>query len=210
MDLYTFALFLHVVGALGFFVGLGLEEAGLHRLRLANDGRAVGEALAYIAPVSRLYQVAGGTLLLSGLYLTFTAWGPRAWILVSLAIVTAFAVTGPRLAGRRLAALGLTVAHTDGPLAPETRVKRDDPLLHEAHFVRIALALGVVVLMVVKPGPAGSLVVVAVAALLGWLAGWPAASAAPDCATMNPTVHHTALRSANIVRRRHGGCSSAG
>ena len=49
MTLYSVALFVHVLGALGLFAGLALEWAGLRRLRHATTARQVHARAATFA-----------------------------------------------------------------------------------------------------------------------------------------------------------------
>lgn len=93
---YTLALFLHVLGALGLAVSLGLEWVDQRRLAARVGGPSLG------------------ILLLAGLYLTATRWGGTPWIglallsLVALGALGAAGARAPRAIGR--ASLRLRVA----------------------------------------------------------------------------------------------------
>jgi hypothetical protein len=161
MTLYSVALFLHVVGAVLLFTALTVEGVGLRQLRGApGDLRLASSVLGlnrFVGPV------AGLAVLVPGLYMTAASWGWTAWILVGLvswALIAGFgAATGIRIMrlGRRAAA------------APEPEASRrlQDPVFPASWLVRAGLAMGVLFLMTVKPGLAGSLAAVLVGAAAG-------------------------------------------
>ncbi len=167
MNDYAIALFLHIVGALGLFVALGLEWTSLLLLRRATTSEQVRERMRLASGVRGVSGAALATLLVSGVYLTATVWGGVAWIGVALGAMVLMAVLGVALSGPRLAAIGRAVEH--GSLAPVP-----DPLLWVSMQTRVAVALGIVFLMTVKPDLNGSLLTIAVAAVLGLIAALPA------------------------------------
>ncbi len=167
MNDYAIALFLHIVGALGLFVALGLEWTSLLLLRRATTTEQVRERLRIASGVRGVTGASLATLLVSGIYLTATVWGGVAWIAVALGAMVLIAMLGAALSGRRLAAIGRAVEH--GSLAPVP-----DPLLWVSMQTRVAVALGIVFLMTFKPDLNGSLLTIAVAAVLGLIAALPA------------------------------------
>ncbi len=170
MNDYAIALFVHIVGALGLFVALGLEWTSLLLLRRATTTEQARERMGLASSVRRVTGASLATLLVSGLYLTATAWGGVAWIGVALGAMVLMAVLGAALSGPRLAAIGRAVEH--GSLAP-----LPDPLLWVSIQIRLAVALGIVFLMTVKPNLTGSLLAIVLAAVLGLIAALPAVAA---------------------------------
>src|SRR6266498_5345349 len=167
---YAIALFLHIVGALGLFVALGLEWTSLLLLRRATTSEQVRERMRIASGVRGVSGAALATLLVSGVYLTATVWGGVAWIGVALGAMVLMALLGAALSGPRLAAIGRAVEH--GSLAP-----LPDPLLWVSIQIRLAVALGIVFLMTVKPNLTGSLLAIVLAAVLGLIAALPAVAA---------------------------------
>jgi len=167
MNDYAIALFLHIVGALGLFVALALEWTSLLLLRRATTTEQVRERMRLASGVRGVSGASLATLLVSGLYLTATVWGGVAWIGVALGAMVLMALLGAVLSGPRMAAIGQAVAH--GSLAPVP-----DPLLWVSIQIRLAVALGIVFLMTFKPSLVGSLLIIAVAAVLGLIAALPA------------------------------------
>jgi hypothetical protein len=172
MSLYELALFAHIVGALGAFVGLGLEWQGRRRLSRTATVGELREFERLGATLRVLQSVAGAALVLAGLCMTLTVWGFRAWIVTGLggllSLVVLGAMTGQRTA-RLLAGIG-----TVKPLLPAARQAVHDPILSGSLRLRVALALGVVFLMVTKPGVVGALATIGIAIAAAVLLSVPA------------------------------------
>ena len=159
MNRYAIALFLHIVGALGLFAALGLEWTSLRQLRRATT---VAQARAWfdvLGLVRRIGPASLATILLPGFYLMATAWSWTGWIVVALA--------GMGL----LAALG---ALNGVPLAAPVRERLQHPRFVASIQTRVALVLGIVFLMTVKPDLGGALLTIGVAVVLGLVASVPA------------------------------------
>jgi len=168
MTLHSIALFLHIVGALGLFVALGLEWAGLLTLRrLANIEQARGW-VNLIASLPRLYGFIWMAILLPGLYLALTVWGwDKGWIVVSLASMVVFPILGAAVSGSKLQVIGRIVTSESGQLSTTFHDLVSDPFLWASIHVRTAIALGIVFLMTIKPSWDGAVVSIGIAALLG-------------------------------------------
>jgi uncharacterized membrane protein len=88
MSLYTLALFLHVSGAIGTFISLGIWLFGLAALRRARLVEQV-RALAWLIIIASPFMV-GSVLLLGvgGFEMALSTWGlSTPWIAVSLVSV---------------------------------------------------------------------------------------------------------------------------
>lgn len=196
---YQFALFIHIVGALGIFIGAGLELAVATRLRGAANVGQVREALWYGKFAARVMQVAPPVTLLAGLYMTITVWGfGQAWLDVALAAFLVLAVMGPAVNGRHFKALaGQAFSAPEGPLPPSLRTHIFDPAVNTILQTMAALSLGIVFLMTLKPSLVWSLVTVVVALALGLLSAAPVRRAArelraqPAAATAGHTLAST-------------------
>lgn len=171
MLLYKLALFLHILGAFGLIAALAMEAIvlrGLRRAERADDARTWLSGMR----VLRIFAPASiGLILVMGLYMMATTWGPQGWILVALASLVVIAILGGALTGVRMARIGPAVFRASGPLPSDTvRMLRDQVLVISSR-IRIALMVGILFLMSVKPSLVLSIVAVAVAAGLGLLAG---------------------------------------
>jgi hypothetical protein len=172
MNAYSIALFLHIVGALGFFVSLGLEWTSLRHLRGATTTDQVREWMRVPAEMGRVGSIAMLTLLVAGFYMMAVAWHGAAWILVTLgAIVLMMVAMVPTR--RRMAAIGKTVSTERGAVSPTLSQLLHDTMLTISLQTRVAMALGIVFLMTTKPGWAGSLLTMVVAIVLGLVSALP-------------------------------------
>lgn len=175
MSLYSFALFLHIVGAMGLFVSLGLEWTSLLNLRRAETTEQAQFAGQGLALVRRLGLISMVTILVAGVYMMATSWGGAPWIVVALLSLLLFPLLGV-LGGRRMAVLGQVLGPKAqrGVLSPSLRQQLQHPLILASIQIRTALALGIVFLMTVKPDMAGSIIAIVVAVALGVASALPA------------------------------------
>lgn len=169
---YSIALFLHIVSALGFFVTLGLEWTSLRHLRGATTTEQVREWMRVPAEMGRMGMISMLSLLAAGFYMMAIAWGAVAWIMVTLGTIVVM-ILAMVLTRRRMAAIGRTVSTERGPVSPALSQLLHDTMLTISIQTRVAIALGIVFLMTVKPGLAGSLVTMAIAIVLGIASALP-------------------------------------
>jgi hypothetical protein len=176
VTLYHFALFLHIIGAFGLIAAITAEAIGLRGLRGATQS---DDALMWLGIsrgiVMRLAPASLGLILVTGLYMTATTWGPRGWILTALASLVLLAIVGAFGTGMRMARIGPAVGLSQGPLPDELRSRLRDPILLTSLWVRSAIVLGIALLMTLKPAGLASLVIIVLAVAIGLLAGQLAA-----------------------------------
>jgi hypothetical protein len=179
MTLYSIVLFLHVVAALAYFVGFGLEWASLVHVRRASTAEQAREWLGLRAWVMPLGLTSLVLILLSGLYMAATLVGWMGWIVVALASLILIAIIGATLTGLRIGAIEKAAAAESGPLSPALRQRLNDPLLLTSIQTRTAIALGIVFLMAVQPDLAGALLTIGIAIVLGLASSLPIWRRAP-------------------------------
>ncbi len=174
MDSYSIALFLHVVGAVGFFVTLGLEWTGLREIRNATRSEQVGTWMGILKGTNKVGFPSMLTTVLTGVYMVLNAWGWVPWILitlVSLVMVIALTVVFTK---PRMAAIGRALAMaTKGTGSQTFRSPANDPALWISVQTRVALALGIVFLKIAKPDFSGSLLTISAALVLGVVSALP-------------------------------------
>ena len=174
MSVYALSLFLHIVGALGLCTVLGLEWASLYGLRRATAAGQVREWTRLLGASRFLGGPAALIVVITGIHLSATRWGPQGWIVVALAGMVVIAGLGAGVSGRRAGAIARTVAAEDGPISAALGQRLHDPTLALSLWIRTALFLGIVFLMTTKPSAGGALTVIAVALVLGLVAALPA------------------------------------
>jgi len=167
---YHLALYLHILGAFGLIAAITVEAIGLRGLRSATRS---DDALMWLGIsrgiVMRLAPASLGLILVTGLYMMATTWGPRGWILVALASLVLLAVVGAFATGMRMARVGAALGHARGPLSEGLRSSLRDPVLLTSLWVRSAIVLGIALLMTLKPPGLASLVTIVLAVAIGLL-----------------------------------------
>src|SRR5512136_685028 len=167
MNAYSIALFLHIVGAVGTFVALGLEWTGLWQIRSAMTPQQVGGWMHILKSVRKFGFASMLTTVITGIFMMMTVWDGEAWIIVTvgslvLMIALAQVVTAPRMM-----AIGRALASEKAPLSQTFHSLANNPLLWISIQTRVAIALGIIFLKIAKPDLAGSLITIGVAIVLG-------------------------------------------
>jgi hypothetical protein len=167
MNIYSAVLFLHIVGALGFFVVEGLEWIGLSRIRTVRLPEEAHAIIGLLKRTGRLAPVSILTIVTTGIYMMVTVWGSVPWILVVLGslvleISLHMVLTAPRVAAieRALETEKTTVSNTFHALM-------NDPILWISMQTSTAILLGIVFLKIAKPDIGGSLLTIGIAIVLG-------------------------------------------
>src|SRR6266511_2290723 len=110
MNNYSIALFFHIVGALGFFLALGLEWTGLWQLRSALRSQEVRAWMGLLKSARRGGFASMLAVVISGVYLMATAWGRVPWLIVTVGLLVVVIVLSLALSGPRMAAIGRALA----------------------------------------------------------------------------------------------------
>ncbi|HEX6780221.1 MAG TPA: DUF2269 family protein [Ktedonobacterales bacterium] len=171
MSFYTLALFAHILGVLGVFIGIALDWATTLRLRRARTVALVREVTSLVGFQARLIQISALLLLVAGIYMTATAWSrDTPWIVVSLAALIVMGGLSGGVNGRRLAAIRKAAgASSDAVLPPALQRRVADPVLLIGVQTALMVGLGALFLMTTKPDWPGALMTLAVAVVLGVL-----------------------------------------
>ncbi len=173
MEFESIVLFLHIAGAVGIFVALGLEWTGLRQLRGATTFDYARSWMGTLKNVRRSGLASMLATVVTGIYMTVTDVGPEAWIIVTmgslaLVIILAQVLTAPRMAG-----IGRALFMGNGNLSAAYRSLTSNPVLWISIQTRVAIALGIVFLKIAQPGWAGSLLTISVAIVLGVVSALP-------------------------------------
>src|SRR5262249_31999036 len=172
MSLYNIVMFVHVIGAIGYFLSTGTSLFVLVGWRRAQHVEGV-RALLRLDDLSAPFGGGGAVvLLITGLYMAGAAWSMlTGWILIGLISLVLIVPTAAVLIAPRRSALVKQLAHEapDGALSEALKQRIHDPVLLATLQTLAALLLGIVFLMTTKPELVGSLIVMAVALVLGLL-----------------------------------------
>lgn len=173
MNYYPAVLFLHLL-----IVGIAFGAAALihwsqGRLRSAGGIASAREALLLCAAASRVMPLVGLALFVTGAALTHARWSwTTPWIDLSIGGLVVMlgiggAVLRPRMA-RVERALGTA---REGEVTADLAAAIGDRFLWVASHLPPALAIGIMYVMVTKPGAVGGVVALLVAAAAGAIAG---------------------------------------
>jgi len=173
MDVNSIVLFLHIVGALGIFVALGLEWSGLRQIRNATLPLQVRAWMGILKNTRKMGFASMLTTVITGIYMMVTDVGPVAWIFTTIGALALIIVLSVVLTGPRMAAIGQALATEKAPVSQTFRNLASHPILWISIQTRVAIALGIVFLKTAKPDLGGSLITIGVAAVLGLASALP-------------------------------------
>lgn len=167
MALYTWIVWLHVLGAVGIGATVLVEWVITPLFEQADTWEGLERALAAFRRVPMFAAPSTIGLLASGLYMAGTRWGwGVAWIDAAFGLLVATALVGGFFTGRHMMTLGRAVArHREDGMEPLPRAYT--PAMRASRLLRGALLAGALLLMVLKPDPAGVVVIVVGAPLAG-------------------------------------------
>lgn len=150
MTLYSLVLFIHVVSAIGLFVGFALEGFVTLRIRWAQDA---GQMRFFVRAFERLRWIFIPSLagiLPGGLYLAFKYGGGTFWIPAALIATLAIMLVGGLVTGRKMNRLKKALDEADATFAALSAIAKNR-LLPLSFGLRTGLALGIVFLMTAQP-----------------------------------------------------------
>jgi hypothetical protein len=167
MNAYSIALFLHIVGAVGIFVALGLEWTSLWQIRSATTPQQVGGWMRILKGVRKFGFASMLTTVVTGIYMIVTVWGGEAWIIVTVGSLVLMIALAQVLTAPRMAAIGRALVAEKVPLSQTFHSLANHPLLWISLQTRVAIALGIIFLKIAKPDWVGSLITIGIAIVLG-------------------------------------------
>lgn len=150
MTLYSFVLFVHVVSAIGLFVGLALEGFVSLRIRCAQDVRQMQFFARAFDRLRWIFIPAFAGILIGGLYLASYHGRGTFWIPAALIATLAIMLVGGLITGRKLNQLKRAFAKPDETFQTLS-VRAKGRLLTVSYGLRLGIALGIVFLMTAKP-----------------------------------------------------------
>lgn len=168
MNFYQIVLFLHILGAVGLFLGLGIEGTVLKSLTRISTTK---EVLSWISSLKLLritFAISTVLLLLAGIYMVIEAWNWTGWVIMGLIILVALSGLG-NMTGKKLGDIFKSLSGSDGSLSTEIKEKLSAPFLIKAFKTKIFIVAGTIFIMTMKTDWLGSIAAIVVAFLLGLL-----------------------------------------
>ena len=159
MNIYSIALFLHIVGALAFFAALAIEWVSLRQIRNATPSEQVRAWLGVLNGASKAGFPSMLVTVITGVYMMVVVWGQTPWLVTTVGALVLMIILA-RAAAPRLKALGQSLGAVNAPL------------LWISVQTRSAIALGIIFLKIAKPDWIGSFLTIGVAVVLGIVSPW--------------------------------------
>lgn len=154
MNIYSIALFLHVVGVLVIFAALAIEWIGLRQAYNSARSEQMRSWLGVINGASKTGFPSMFLTVITGIYMMITVWRWTPWLATTIGALILMIVLG-KVAVPRLKALERSLGTVN------------NPFLWISVQTRSAIALGIVFLKITKPDWGGSLLTIGIAAGLG-------------------------------------------
>lgn len=161
MNIYSIALFLHFVGALGISVALGLEWTSLRQIQNSKPPEQARAWMGILKSTNKVGFISMLATVITGVYMLLIVWGWVAWILVTIGALVLMIAVSRVVTFPRLKALG------------QAQGRVLDPLLWVSIQSRVAIVLGIICLKIAKPDLGGSLLTIGVAIVLGIVSALP-------------------------------------
>lgn len=173
MSIFSIALFLHIVGALGVSMALGLEWLGLSQIRKTTVPDEIRAILKVVKSTTRIGFISMLSTVITGIYMVLAAVGWVPWILVVIAALILAMVIARALTAPRMAAIGRALATEKGSVSQSFHHLLNDPILLVSVQTRMAIVLGIIFLKIATPGLGGSLLTMGAAIVLGLVSALP-------------------------------------
>ncbi len=172
MNFYVLVLFLHIIGAAGLFLGLGIEGVTLKFLNRASSTEQVLSQQPSLKLMRITFGISTILLLLSGIYMVEIIWGWTGWVIIGLIILVVLSGQGS-MTGKKIGDIMKSLSKSDGSISTEIKEKLSAPFLIKAFKIKILLVIGTIFIMTQKTDWAVSIISIVVAFLIGLLINMP-------------------------------------
>ena len=168
MDLYSLFVFLHIIGAVGLFLGLGMEGTIYSFLKRTDTTKQAISLRGSMILLRITFSVSTVLLLLSGIYMVIELWGWTPWVIVGLILVVILSGSGS-MTGKKIARVLMSLSKTDELLPADFTQKLSLPFLIKSFKIKILLVIGTIFIMTGKTDWVSSIVTIIAAFIIGLL-----------------------------------------
>lgn len=168
MSFYLLVLFLHILGAAGLFLGLGIEGI---TLKFLNHAATTEQLLSWQPSIKFLritFSLSTVLLLLPGIYMVIDVWNWTGWVIIGLIILIVLSGMGS-ITGKKIGEVMKSLSNSDGSLSNEIKQRLSAPFLIKAFKVKILIVAGTIFIMTLKTDWIGSIASIVIAFLIGLL-----------------------------------------
>lgn len=168
------ALFIHLLGVVSLFIAIGMVQRLGTKIRSTSSVEELRLWLGLVRTTAPMFPAAGLVILASGLYMAARSFSfETPWIAVAIGAVVVMMILGGTLLRRGMAAMGKEAASA-GSFTPELARAIANPAPWVVLPLNSGMSLGLLWIMVDKPGWTQSIGVVVVLGVIGAAAGFAA------------------------------------
>ena len=167
MEFYFVILFIHITSALVLFMAMAIEWVGISKLQLALKREQIDEWIKFILPLKYIFMSVGTLLLLTGAYMVSAKWNWSAWIIVAMLMWLFLFLHIILVTGKRVEKLSKLINSNSQMSDTELHGFIGTLSLMNLLQSEIAVGLGQIFIMTIKPDLVGSVCVIIVAIILG-------------------------------------------
>lgn len=173
----TASLFLHVLAAAGIVSGGVVQVLAGTRVRAATTTTELATWAGFARSAGLLIAASALLSLLTGGHLAGAVWGGDAggfsnpFITLGILGLLLLAPVGPMMGGARLRRLVADAGQAEGPVSSELRSAATTPALWGPVHSLLGVAVGLIGLMVYKPGWGGGIAWLLLTFAIGWGVG---------------------------------------
>jgi hypothetical protein len=168
----TIALFIHLLGVVTLFTATGIVHRAGARVRAASSVEELRLWLGLARSTSGMFPASLVLILGSGLYMTHLGWSFGApWVVTAIVSIVVIGALGGGVVGRSFASIARATP-SSGPITPDLAriIARPTPWVAAAAFN--GMAIGMLWLMVTKPGWTQSIGVTVALGIVGSVIGY--------------------------------------
>ena len=170
MIIRSVVLFTHVVGVLVLFIGIAIEWLSLESLRRSTTSEHAASWVRLYGLLPRVYGVAFALILVSGIYLARrVGLFDFAWVRLSLGLMVLMGILGGPAVRSQARAIGEAAGNGREIAFAPLHTHASHPWLYASLFMRAAMGLAAVYLMIGKPLLSASLLVTGGAVAVGFV-----------------------------------------
>ncbi len=174
--LYLLALFLHVTGSLMLAAAIAIEWLSVVGLRKAASLDRARESLSIYSKLSMVGGIGMFLILIPGIYMAMIAWPNAAWVAVAFVGLIMIGAIGGVMTGKKMRGLKNDASGGEN-LTPEFKERATDNSLVLSIRLRTTILIGIVYMMTVKPTMSGSIIVMLISIVFGFIPIGPRAAA---------------------------------
>lgn len=167
MEFYFVILFIHITSALVLFMAMAIEWVGISKLQLAVKREQIDEWIKFILPLKYIFMSVGTFLLFTGAYMVSAKWDWSAWIIVAMLMWLFLFLHIILVTGKKVEKLSKLINSNSQMSDNELHGYIGTLSLMNLLQSEIAVGLGQIFIMTIKPDLVGSVCVIIVAIILG-------------------------------------------